>query len=84
MIGLSDADESSIGSNNPAVILPASTSAKTVNAKWADFVEQWNGDTIEGPAAAKKMKGVKLQIKDADGTTGTFKFLKLGAYGLCS
>lgn len=85
MIGLSKADEDKIGSNNPAVILKASSTAKTVNAKWSEFDVQWatSDPTIEGPAAAKKMKGIKFQVKDETGTTGSFKITQVGGYDLC-
>ena len=84
-LGLTESGDQGVGYNNPTYIAPASSNEKTIQAKWADFEQQWTGEVdMTGDEAAKKLGGIKLQFKDADGTTGTFKIVKLGAYGLCS
>ena len=86
-LGLGSKD-GTYGYNLPAIVLPKSTTLNTVNAKWAEFKQQWEGaKDLTGPEAAAMLAAVKFQIKGSevgvDEGTGTFLITKVGGWGLC-
>lgn len=80
-LGLGDVGDGAIGYDNPLVSLPKSAGGVVVNKAWSDFKQVgWGSGKITGPEAAAKLAAVKFKIQAADGTTGSFNIMSVGAY----
>lgn len=80
-MGLGDAGDAEIGFDNPFVTLPKSSTASTLNKAWSDFKQVgWGTGKITGSEAAAKLAAIKFKIQAADGTTGNFNIMSIGAY----
>jgi len=76
------------GYNLPAIVLPKSSTLTTVDAKWSEFQQQWEGaKDLTGPEAAEMLAAIKFQIKGSavgeDEGTGTFLITQVGGWGQC-
>ena len=81
-MGLGDAGDAAIGYDNPFVTLPKATTATTVEKTWADFKQAgWGSGKITGSEAAANLAAIKFKIQAADGTTGNFNIMSVGANG---
>lgn len=80
-MGLGDAGDQALGYDNPYVSLPKATTASTVNKAWGDFKQAgWGTGKTTGEAAAATLAAIKFKIQAADGTTGGFNIMSVGAY----
>ncbi len=80
-MGLGDAGDQALGYDNPYVSLPKATTAATVNKAWGDFKQAgWGTGKTTGEAAAATLAAIKFKIQAADGTTGGFNIMSVGAY----
>ena len=85
-LGLGNDGDMAIGYDNPFVSMPKASTATTVNKAWSDFKQAgWGSGKISGTEAAAKLAAIKFKIQAADGTTGNFNIMSVGAYnGGCS
>jgi hypothetical protein len=85
-MGLGNDGDQAIGYDNPFVSMPKASTATTVNKAWSDFKQAgWGTGKISGTEAAAKLAAIKFKIQAADGTTGNFNIMSVGAYnGGCS
>ncbi len=80
-MGLGDAGDQALGYDNPYVSLAKATTAVTVNKAWGDFKQAgWGTGKTTGEAAAATLAAIKFKIQAADGTTGGFNIMSVGAY----
>ena len=84
-LGMTTAQENSLGSALPMATLPSGTK-KTMDFAWADFEQpSWATKVMTGTNAAKQLKSLKFKVVDpAAGDEGTFTIFKVGPKGSCN
>jgi len=83
-MGLGDEVDGTLGYDNPFVSLPKAATATTKEFEWSKFKQAgWGKGKITGADAAAKLVALKFKIQAADGTSGQFNIMQVGAYGKC-